>query len=112
MKHILFTGGGSAGHAVPNLAVMQELKGRYELAYMGTDGIERGLIAPFGCPYHLVNCPKLVRSLTPKNLTIPFRLLSAQRQALKRSRPTSFFPKAAMQVTPPCGLRSGCIYPF
>lgn len=82
MKRILFTGGGSAGHAVPNLAVMQELKGRYELAYMGTDGIERGLIAPFGCPYHLVNCPKLVRSLTPKNLTIPFRLLSAQRQAL------------------------------
>ena len=82
MKRILFTGGGSAGHVVPNLAVMQELKGRYELAYMGTDGIERGLVASFGCPYFLVNCPKLVRSVTPKNLAIPFRLAAAQKRAL------------------------------
>ena len=82
VKRILFTGGGSAGHVVPNLAVMQELKGRYELAYMGTDGIERGLVASFGCPYFLVNCPKLVRSVTPKNLAIPFRLAAAQKRAL------------------------------
>ena len=57
VKRILFTGGGSAGHVIPNLAVMQELKGSYELAYMGTDGIEQGLLSPFGCPYFLVNCP-------------------------------------------------------
>ncbi len=82
MKRILFTGGGSAGHVVPNLAVMQELKGRYALAYMGTDGMERRLVAAFGCPYFLVNCPKLARSLSPRNLAIPFRLAAAQRRAL------------------------------
>lgn len=83
MKRILFTGGGSAGHVVPNLALMQELKDRYSIAYMGTDGIERGLVASFGCPYFLVNCPKFVRSFTPKNLAIPFRLVSAERNALE-----------------------------
>lgn len=82
MKRILFTGGGSAGHVIPNLAVMQELKGQYSIAYMGTDGIERALVASFGCPYFLVDCPKLVRSLTPRNLTIPFRLVQAEHHAL------------------------------
>lgn len=82
VKRILFTGGGSAGHVVPNLAVMQELRGRYAIAYMGTGGVERTLTAPFGCPYFLVECPKLVRSLTPKNLAIPFRLVRAERRAL------------------------------
>ena len=103
VKRILFTGGGSAGHVIPNLAVMQELKGSYELAYMGTDGIERGLLSPFGCPYFLVNCPKLVRSLTPKNLTIPFRLISAERKALgmmEQSRPDLVFSKGGYASFP------------
>ena len=82
---------------------MQELKGSYELAYMGTDGIERGLLSPFGCPYFLVNCPKLVRSLTPKNLTIPFRLISAERKALgmmEQSRPDLVFSKGGYASFP------------
>ena len=83
VKYLLFTGGGSAGHVTPNLAVMQELRGRCRLAYMGTGGIEKTLVAPFGCAYFCVECPKLVRSLTPKNLALPFRLRAAQRRALE-----------------------------
>ena len=90
VKRLLFTGGGSAGHVVPNLAVMQELKDSYDIAYMGTDGMERGLVRAFGCPYYCVNCPKLVRTLTPKNLTVPFRLAAAQRQALEILRREKF----------------------
>ena len=90
VKRLLFTGGGSAGHVVPNLAVMQELCGTYDVAYMGTDGIERGLAGAFSCPYYTVNCPKLVRAATPRNLTVPFRLAAARRKALDILRRETF----------------------
>ena len=81
--NILFCGGGSAGHVVPNLAVMQELSGRHTLSYAGSrGGIEEGLVKSFGVPFYAVDCPKLVRSLTPKNLTLPFRMAKANREAL------------------------------
>ncbi len=75
MKRILFTGGGSAGHVIPNLAVMQELKVYMSLHTWARTALNEAWLLLFGCPYFLVNCPKLVRSLTPKNLTIPFRLI-------------------------------------
>lgn len=83
MKRLLFTGGGSAGHVVPNLAVMQQLRGAYDIAYMGTDGIERALAAPFGCRYFTIDCPKLVRGTIAANLSLPRRLREAKRAALR-----------------------------
>ena len=53
MKKILFTGGGSAGHVVPNLALMRELRFSCDLAYMGTGGVEKGLIESAGYPFIL-----------------------------------------------------------
>lgn len=103
VKYLLFTGGGSAGHVTPNLAVMQELRGVCRMAYMGTSGIEKTLVAPFGCRYYCVECPKLVRSLTPKNLTLPFRLRAAQKQALSvlsRERPDLVFAKGGYASYP------------
>lgn len=41
MKKILFTGGGSAGHVVPNLAIIEEVKNEADICYMGTDGLEK-----------------------------------------------------------------------
>ncbi len=79
MKRILFTGGGSAGHVIPNLALMRELQYSRELCYMGTGGIEKSLV---GVPFFEVDCPKLIRSFTPKNLSIPRRLHAAKRRAL------------------------------
>ena len=88
---------------VPNLALMQELKGRCRLGYMGTGGIEQTLVRPFGCKYLLVDCPKLARSLTPKNLLIPFALRKAQKKALaclEQDRPDLVFSKGGYASYP------------
>jgi len=103
MKQILFCGGGSAGHVTPNLAVMNELKYAYKLSYVGTGGIERNLVEEAGYPFFQVDCPKLVRSLTPKNLSIPFALRRAQKEALailERERPDVVFSKGGYASFP------------
>lgn len=82
MKHLLFTGGGSAGHTVPNLAIMNELRYAYRITYMGTGGIEKNLIEKEGYPFLQVDTPKLARTFTLKHFCIPFQLRKAVRQAL------------------------------
>lgn len=54
MKRIILTGGGSAGHVTPNIALIPQLKEKgYEIHYAGSyQGIEKDLIEPFGIPYH------------------------------------------------------------
>ncbi len=96
MKHILFTGGGSAGHVVPNLAVMNALKYSHRITYMGTGGIEKDLVEDAGFPFFEIECPKLRRSFTLQNLKIPMELRRAERAALdilKRERPDLVFSK-------------------
>ncbi len=103
MKTILFTGGGSAGHVVPNLAIMNELRYGYRVIYMGTGGIERELVGRAGFPFFRVDCPKLVRSFTAENLKIPFRLRKAKRHALeilKKERPDLVFSKGGFASSP------------
>ncbi len=103
MKHILFCGGGSAGHVVPNLALMNEIRYSHTLSYMGTGGIEQGLVTAAGYPFFRVDCPKLVRSLTPENLKIPFRLAAAKKKALSvlsRERPDLVFSKGGFASYP------------
>ena len=102
MKHILFCGGGSAGHVVPNLAIMNELKYTHKLSYMGTDGIEKRLVSG-EFPFFEVPCPKLIRSLTLENLKIPFRLHKAKREALhilEKERPDLVFSKGGFASYP------------
>ena len=53
MKKIMFCGGGSAGHVIPNVALMRELKDRYDVEYMGTDGIEYSIIRAEGFRFHI-----------------------------------------------------------
>ena len=103
MKRILFTGGGSAGHVIPNLALMNELKYTHRITYMGTGGIERDLIGKYGYPFFRVDCPKLIRSFTLENLKIPLRLRSAKREALsvlKREKPDLVFSKGGFASYP------------
>ena len=63
MKKILFTGGGSAGHVIPNLALIEEVlsDGIADVCYMGTNGIERRLVAEWDIPFYEIECPKLIR---------------------------------------------------
>ena len=109
MKKILFTGGGSAGHVVPNLAIIQELLqgGDIDVCYMGTDGIEKGLVAKQKIPFFSIACPKLVRGMTwtnlKRNLKIPFEFRRAKRQAtegLRLFQPDLVFSKGGYVALP------------
>ena len=76
MYKIAFTGGGSAGHVIPNVALIDELlkTGEAELCYFGSGGIEKSIIAPKKIPYFEFDPPKLKRSFKAikDNLKIPF----------------------------------------
>lgn len=52
MKKIILTGGGTAGHVTPNLALIPTLRDLgYEIHYIGSyQGIERKLIKDAGVP--------------------------------------------------------------
>ena len=54
MKHIVLTGGGTAGHVTPNIALIPRLKELgYEISYIGSyDGIEKKLIEEMNIPYY------------------------------------------------------------
>ena len=84
MKTIVFTGGGTAGHVTPNLALMDKLdKKEWNIHYIGTkEGIERQLIEPLPyVTYHAIAWGKLRRYFSWKNFTDPFRVLKGYCQA-------------------------------
>ena len=102
MKKIVLTGGGTAGHVTPNIALMPELqKNGYEIYYIGSyDGIEKKLIEELGIPYYGISSGKLRRYFDWKNFSDPFRVLKGFRQAtklLKQIQPEMWsFPKAVL----------------
>ena len=69
MKHIVLTGGGTAGHVTPNIALIPTLKAAgYQISYIGSyEGIERKLIEEMGIPYYGISSGKLRRYFDPKN---------------------------------------------
>ena len=109
MKKILFTGGGSAGHVIPNLALMEEIlsEGIADVCYMGTGGIEKTLVAEWHIPYYQIECPKLIRGKSfdafKRNLHIPAEFLEARKQAiegLKTFQPDLVFSKGGYVALP------------
>ncbi len=105
MKKIVLTGGGSAGHVTPNIALLPALlDAGYEVTYMGSyDGIEKKLISDFDIPYIGISTGKFRRYLDPKNLTDPFRVLKGYSQArkyLKSLRPDVVFSKGGFVSVP------------
>ena len=77
MKRIILTGGGTAGHVTPNIALLPRLKElQYDIHYIGSyNGIEKELIEQFGIPYHGIATGKLRRYFSVQNFTDPFRVL-------------------------------------
>ena len=109
MKKILFTGGGSAGHVIPNVALIEDLlkTGNVDVGYMGTDGIEKSILAPYKIPYMEISCPKLVRgggfSALKRNIKIPFAFKRAMEQAkahLLTFQPDLVFSKGGYVALP------------
>lgn len=106
MKRIILTGGGTAGHVTPNIALIPSLRAQgWDIHYVGTqNGIERGLIEPIeGVTYHAISSGKLRRYLDIKNLSDPFRVAAGvfQSAGLMRSlKPDIVFAKGGFVSVP------------
>ncbi len=105
MKKIVLTGGGSAGHVTPNIALLPSLReAGYEITYMGSyDGIEKRLVEDFGLPYVGIATGKFRRYLDLQNLTDPFRVIKGfgeARRFLKKYHPDVVFSKGGFVAVP------------
>ena len=105
MKKIFMTGGGTAGHVTPNIALFDSLqKDGYEIHYIGSyEGIEKGLIENKKIPYYGISSGKFRRYRSWKNLTDPFRVLHGffqARRLLGRIRPNVVFSKGGFVSVP------------
>lgn len=105
MKKIVLTGGGTAGHVTPNIALIPRLREEgYEIYYIGSyDGIEKKLIADFDIPYFGIATGKFRRYFDPKNFSDPFRVIkgfSEARKKLKEIKPDVVFSKGGFVSVP------------
>nr|WP_294464237.1 undecaprenyldiphospho-muramoylpentapeptide beta-N-acetylglucosaminyltransferase [uncultured Sellimonas sp.] len=105
MKRIILTGGGTAGHVTPNIALLPRLKElQYDIHYIGSyNGIEKDLIEPFHIPYHGISSGKLRRYFSMKNFTDPFRVLKGFHEAnklIKTLKPDVIFSKGGFVSVP------------
>ncbi len=105
MKRIILTGGGTAGHVTPNIALLPRLRELdYDIQYIGSyDGIERKLIEELGIPYHGIASGKLRRYFDLKNFSDPFRVAKGFVQAkklLKELKPDIIFSKGGFVTVP------------
>ena len=105
MKHIVLTGGGTAGHVTPNIAMIPRLKELgYKISYIGSyEGIEKKLIEELGIPYYGISSGKLRRYFDVKNFTDPFRVLKGFMEAkklMKELKPDVVFSKGGFVTVP------------
>ena len=103
MKKILFCGGGSAGHVIPNIALIECLND-YSISYIGTGGIEENICRNNGIEFYKFDAVKLVRGKVLCNLAIPFKLIKSIKQAGKiidKIKPDLLFCKGGYVCVPP-----------
>lgn len=105
MKKIILTGGGTAGHVTPNLALIPALQHEdFEVRYIGSyNGIERRLIEAAGIPYDGISSGKLRRYFDLKNFTDPLRVLKGYAEArklIKKYQPDLLFSKGGFVAVP------------
>ena len=105
MKRIILTGGGTAGHVTPNIALLPSLqKLGYDVHYIGSyNGIEKELIEKCNIPYHGISSGKLRRYFSLQNFTDPFRVLKGFSEAnkiIKALNPNIIFSKGGFVTVP------------
>ncbi len=105
MKHIVLTGGGTAGHVTPNIALIPRLKEMgYQISYIGSyNGMEKQLIEAEGIDYYGIATGKLRRYLDLKNLSDPFRVIKGYLEAkklMKQLKPDIVFSKGGFVAVP------------
>ena len=105
MKTIVLTGGGTAGHVTPNIALIPALiTAGYDIHYIGSyEGMEKALIEDYSIPYHGIATGKLRRYFSWKNFTDPFRVLKGFNEAnalIKQLKPSIVFSKGGFVSVP------------
>lgn len=105
MKKIVLTGGGTAGHVTPNIALLPSLKEEgFQPFYIGSyEGIEKRLIEDFDLPYYGISTGKFRRYFDLKNFSDPFRVIKGYRQAiriLREIQPDIVFSKGGFVSVP------------
>lgn len=105
MATIILTGGGTAGHVTPHLAILPYLRKDFDkIYYIGSEhGIEKDIIKKEDIPYYSVPCAKFNRSLNFNNVTIPFKLISGYLKAgklLDKIKPDVIFSKGGYVAIP------------
>ena len=105
MKTIVLTGGGTAGHVTPNLALLPSLKADgWDIQYIGShNGIEKEIVEKEGIPYHPIASGKLRRYLSIENLKDPFKVIKGYFDAykiLKKLKPRVVFSKGGYVTVP------------
>ena len=105
MKRIILTGGGTAGHVTPNMALIPGLKeAGFDIHYIGSrNGIEKRLICDMGIPYYGISSGKLRRYFDVKNFSDPFRVLKGYTEAsrlIKKLDPNIIFSKGGFVTVP------------
>lgn len=105
MKRIVLTGGGTAGHVTPNIALLPKLKDLgYDIHYIGSyNGIEKKLIEACDIPYYGISSGKLRRYFDLKNFSDPFKVLKGFSEAsklLKELQPDVVFSKGGFVSVP------------
>ena len=106
MKRIVLTGGGTAGHVTPNMALIPRLQADgWDVHYIGAaNSAEQSLIEKLpGVTFHTVSVGKLRRYFDLKNLSDPFRVVKGvfQAQALiHRLKPNVVFSKGGFVSVP------------
>jgi len=105
-KRILFTGGGTAGHVIVNLALIPIFqKAGWNIDYIGShDGIERRLIKSYDyVNYYPISTGKLRRYMSVENLKDPFKVLKGIMQAwqmIGKKEPSVVFSKGGFVSVP------------
>ncbi len=104
-RTVVLTGGGTAGHVTPNLAIIPKLKEMdFHIEYIGTkNGMEHEIIAKTELPYHVISAGKLRRYFSLKNFTDPAKIFAGYIQAkriLKKLQPNVVFSKGGFVSVP------------
>ena len=112
MKRIVLTGGGTAGHVTPNMALVPSLKeAGYDIQYIGSyNGIEKRLIEEMGIPYHGISSGKLRRYFDPKNFSDPFKVMKGYLEAshiIHKLKPDIVFSKGGFVSVPVLQQKDG-----
>ena len=105
MKKIILTGGGTAGHVTPNIALLPKLReAGYDISYIGSyNGMEKQLIEEQNIPYYGISSGKLRRYFDLKNISDPFKVIKGLGQSIRlmrRLKPDIVFSKGGFVSVP------------